>query len=128
MQIIIDNTSMTPLYEQIVDQITAMILAGEIPTASALPSVRSLSKELKISALTVKKAYDQLEREGFIETVHGKGSYVLEANQELLRNEQLMQVEAIMAQAIEKAQLFHLSKDEMQSIFDLLMGDWDVKS
>ncbi|MGX7109352.1 GntR family transcriptional regulator [Facklamia miroungae] len=128
MQIIIDNTSMTPLYEQIVDQITAMILAGEIPASSALPSVRSLSKELKISALTVKKAYDQLEREGFIETVHGKGSYVLEANQELLRNEQLMQVETIMAQAIEKAQLFHLSKEEMQSIFDLLMGDWDVKS
>ncbi|MCR8969360.1 GntR family transcriptional regulator [Facklamia sp. 7083-14-GEN3] len=128
MQIIIDNTSMTPLYEQIVQQIAAMILGGELPASSALPSVRSLSKELKISALTVKKAYDQLEREGYIETVHGKGSYVLEANQELLRNEQLMQVEAAVAQAIEKAQRFNLSKEDMQSIFDLLMGDWNVRS
>ncbi|MFQ7840037.1 MAG: GntR family transcriptional regulator, partial [Thomasclavelia spiroformis] len=72
MKIIINNSSMTPIYEQIVDQIKAMIINGELVANTVLPSVRSLSKELKISALTVKKAYDQLEQTGFTITVHGK--------------------------------------------------------
>ena len=75
MKIIINNSSMTPIYEQVVEQIKAMILSEELEEGDILPSVRSLSKELKISALTVKKAYDNLEAEGFAVTVHGKGTY-----------------------------------------------------
>ena len=83
MKIIINNSSMTPIYEQVVEQIKAMILSEELEEGDILPSVRSLSKELKISALTVKKAYDNLEAEGFAVTVHGKGTYVAGLNRAL---------------------------------------------
>ena len=76
MQIIINHSSMVPIYEQIIEQVKALILKGELKENDPLPSVRSLSKELKISALTVKKAYDNLEQEGFTVTVHGKGTYI----------------------------------------------------
>ena len=79
---------MTPIYEQVVDQIKTMIRKGELKENDQLPSVRTLSKELKISALTVKKAYDNLEEEGFVVTVHGKGTYVSANNRELLLEEQ----------------------------------------
>ena len=84
MKIIINNTSMTPIYEQIIDQIKKMIVKGELKENDSLPSVRSLSNELKISALTVKKAYDFLENEGYIQTVHGKGSYIKSINHDIL--------------------------------------------
>ena len=84
MRIIINNASQQPIYEQIVDQVKSLIIDGELQEHQILPSVRALSKELKISALTVKKAYDNLEQEGFIVTVHGKGSFVASTNQELL--------------------------------------------
>ena len=87
MKIIINNSSMVPIYEQIIEQIKAMIINGILKENDILPSVRSLSKELKISALTVKKAYDYLEEEGFTVTVHGKGTYVGAANQEMLKEE-----------------------------------------
>ena len=128
MNIIIDNSSMTPIYEQIVGQITTLIIEGDLKVNTALPSVRSLSKDLKISALTVKKAYDLLDAEGLIETVHGKGSYVNEVNQNLLRNEQLLQVEEAMELAFQKAQRFGLGKEDVEGIFNLLMGDWNVKN
>ena len=86
MKIIIQSTSMTPIYEQIVDQIKTMIQKGELKENDMLPSVRSLAKELKISALTVKKAYDHLEEEGFTITVHGKGTFVLAINQDFVNN------------------------------------------
>ena len=82
MHIIINHTSMTPIYEQIVSQIRADIINGDLSPGTALPSVRMLSRELKISALTVKKAYDYLEEEGLVHTVHGKGSFIAEANQD----------------------------------------------
>lgn len=119
---------MTPIYEQIVGQITTLIIEGDLKVNTALPSVRSLSKDLKISALTVKKAYDLLDAEGLIETVHGKGSYVNEVNQNLLRNEQLLQVEEAMELAFQKAQRFGLGKEDVEGIFNLLMGDWNVKN
>ena len=75
MKIIINNTSQQPIYDQIVEQVKSLIIGGELQEHQMLPSVRSLSKELKISALTVKKAYDRLEEEGFVTTVHGKGSF-----------------------------------------------------
>ena len=84
MKIIINTSLMIPIYEQIADQIKRLIRNGELKENDSLPSVRALSKELKISALTVKKAYDSLESEGFTVTVHGKGTYVTAANMELL--------------------------------------------
>lgn len=87
MKLIINNSSMQPIYEQIVTQIRAMIMKGTLKEDEMLPSVRVLSKELRVSALTVKKAYDALEQEGFVVTVHGKGSFVACANQELMLEE-----------------------------------------
>ena len=93
MHIIVNNTSMVPIYEQIMDQIKAAIINGELAEDTMLPSVRGLSKELKISALTVKKAYDHLEQEGFTVTVHGKGTFVAMANQEWMKEEGRKEVE-----------------------------------
>ena len=102
MHIIINNSSMVPIYEQIIDQIKSAIIRGELQPDTVLPSVRSLSKELKISALTVKKAYDNLEEEGFTVTVHGKGTYVAATNKNLMREEQLKEVEHDLEQAVMK--------------------------
>ena len=102
MHIIINNSSMVPIYEQIIDQIKSAIIRGELQPDTVLPSVRSLSKELKISALTVKKAYANLEEEGFTVTVHGKGTYVAATNKNLMREEQLKEVEHDLEQAIMK--------------------------
>ncbi len=99
-KIIINISSMVPIYEQIIDQIKTMIRKGDLKQNDQLPSVRALSKELKISVLTVKKAYDELEREGFTVTVHGKGSYVTAANTELMMEEQRKEVEQDLEQAI----------------------------
>lgn len=99
-KIIINISSLVPIYEQIIDQIKTMIRKGDLKQNDQLPSVRALSKELKISVLTVKKAYDELEREGFTVTVHGKGSYVTAANTELMMEEQRKEVEQDLEQAI----------------------------
>ena len=84
MKIIINSSSMVPIYEQIVDQVKAQIISGELKEDDNLPSVLTLSKELRISALTVKKAYDSLEQEGFTVTIHGKGTYVAAAKKEMM--------------------------------------------
>ena len=95
MKIIINNASMVPIYEQIMGQIKNMIVKGELQENDVLPSVRALSRELNISALTVKKAYDTLEEEGFTVTVHGKGTYVAAANRELMLQEQEKEIETL---------------------------------
>ena len=99
-KIIINISSLVPIYEQIIDQIKTMIRKGDLKQNDQLPSVRALSKELKISVLTVKKAYDELEREGFTVTVHGTGIYVTAANSELMMEEQRKEVEQDLEQAI----------------------------
>ena len=91
--------------------------------ADLLPSVRSLSKELKISALTVKKAYDRLEEEGFVVTVHGKGSFIAAANQELMMEERRRDVEASLETAIQKGRQYGLSDGEIRSLFELVLED-----
>ena len=96
MKIIINSSSMVPIYEQIMDQIKARITAGDLKENDILPSVRTLAKDLKISALTVKKAYDNLEQEGYTVTVHGKGTYVAAANTERMLEEQRREVESQM--------------------------------
>ena len=121
MQIIINNSLMVPIYEQIVDQVKTLIRNGELKENDNLPSVRSLSKELRISALTVKKAYDSLEAEGFTVTVHGKGTYVAATNQELLLEEQKKELEADLELAIRKGRRFGISDEDIKSLFELIL-------
>ena len=123
MHIIINNSSMVPIYEQIMDQIKTAIIKGELQPDTVLPSVRGLSKELKISALTVKKAYDNLEEEGFTVTVHGKGTYVAATNKGLMREKQLKEVENDLEQAISKGRRCGLSNEEIRNLFEMIMED-----
>ena len=121
MKIIINTSRMVPIYEQIVDQIKMLIRNGELKENDNLPSVRTLSKELKISALTVKKAYDNLESEGFTVTVHGKGTYVAATNTELLLEEQKKELEADLEQAIQKGRRCGISDEDIKSLFELIL-------
>lgn len=123
MHIIINSSLMVPIYEQIMEQIKTQIRDGSLRENDSLPSVRALSKELKISALTVKKAYDHLESEGFTVTVHGKGTYVAAANPELLLEEQKKEVEADLKLAIQKGRRYGLSTEEIRSLFELILED-----
>lgn len=123
MKIIVNNTSMVPIYEQIVDQIKKMIVNGELHEDDILPSVRSLSKDLKISALTVKKAYDNLEQEGFTITVHGKGTYVAAANKDFILEEQIKEVEADFEMAIQKGRRCGLKDEELRELFELVLEE-----
>ncbi len=123
MQIIINNSSMVPIYEQIVEQVKKGIRTGQLKENDLLPSVRSLSKDLKISALTVKKAYDVLESDGFTVTVHGKGSYVAAVNPALLLEEQKKEVETDFERAVQKGRRYGLSDKEIRSLFDLILED-----
>ena len=121
MHIIINHTSMTPIYEQIVSQIRADIINGDMAPGTALPSVRMLSRELKISALTVKKAYDDLDEEGLVHTVHGKGSFIAEANQEMLMEERRKELEHDLDKAVRKARAGGLTDQEICDLFRLIM-------
>ena len=121
MKIIINTSLMVPIYEQIVVQIKMLIRNGELKENDNLPSVRTLSKELKISALTVKKAYDNLESEGFTVTVHGKGTYVAATNTELLLEEQKKELEADLEQAIQKGRRCGISDEDIKSLFELIL-------
>ncbi|NBH82135.1 GntR family transcriptional regulator [bacterium C-53] len=123
MNIIINSSLMVPIYEQIVDQIKTMIRNGDLKENDNLPSVRSLSKDLKISALTVKKAYDSLEEEGFTVTVHGKGTYVAAANAELLLEEQKKELEADLELAVLKGRRFGISDEDIRSLFELVLEE-----
>lgn len=123
MKIIINHSSMVPIYEQIVDQIKTLIRDGELKENDNLPSVRSLAKELKISALTVKKAYDNLEAEGFTVTVHGKGTYVAAANAELLLEEQKKEVEADLEMVIQKGRRCGISDEDIRTLFEMILEE-----
>lgn len=123
MRLLINNSSMQPIYEQLVDQIKQLIVTGGLKEEEILPSVRSLSKDLRISALTVKKAYDRLEEEGFITTVHGKGSFVAPANKELLVESNRRQVEADLEQAIRKGKSCGMTNREITELFTLILED-----
>ncbi|MEE1355890.1 GntR family transcriptional regulator [Absicoccus porci] len=123
MPIIINTSLMIPIYEQIVDQIKTMIRKGELQENDALPSVRSLSRSLKISALTVKKAYDTLDHEGFTVTIHGKGTYVTVTNTELLLEDQRKELESDLEKVIQKGRRFGLSNEEIKDLLDVLLED-----
>ena len=123
MNMIINNSSMVPIYEQIVDQIKAAIVARELLPGDPLPSVRALAREQKISALTVKKAYDYLEEEGFTVTIHGKGTFVAETSQDFLKEEQKKDIEEEFEQLIDKARRCGLSDMEITDLFNMLLEE-----
>ena len=123
MNIIINHSFMVPIYEQIVDQIKTLIRKGELKENDSLPSVRTLSKTLKISALTVKKAYDALEAEGFAVTIHGKGTYIASANAELLLEEQKKEIEHDLEIAIQKGRRCGMEDSELSELFHLLLEE-----
>lgn len=114
---------MQPIYEQIISQIKAAIMQGSIKEETMLPSVRALAKELRVSALTVKKAYDALEEQGFIVTVHGKGSFVSCTNQELMLEEKRKEVEMELETAIRKGRSCGMSDEELTELFTLILEE-----
>ncbi len=123
MNIIISNSSMEPIYEQIIRQIKTMIMEKKLLGGTMLPSVRCLSKDLKISALTVKKAYDQLEEQGFIVTVHGKGSFVAEGNQNIMQEAQQKEVEEKLEDAIRTGRSCGMKKEEIRDLFEMILEE-----
>ena len=120
MLILIDNKSGVPIYDQIFTQIKGHILSGALKTEEALPSIRGLAKDLRISVITTKRAYDELERAGFIYTVPGKGSFVAAKNEALLREEHLKQIEEHMNATRELTLGAHLSREEVLQMWDLI--------
>ena len=120
MYIIITNNSDYPIYAQIKDQIKTMILNGELKEGDALPSMRLLSKELRISIITTKRAYEELEREGYIESYTGKGSFVKGINRERVKETVLYEIEALFDEILEKAELAGISMAELEQIMHTL--------
>ena len=120
MNFIISNNSETPIYEQIKKEIKRAIGSLELKNTDPLPSVRNLAKDLRISVLTVKKAYDELEKEGYIKTVQGKGSYVIERNKELAKEEQIKKIEEHINEIIKTSKQVGISKKEVLELFEYL--------
>ena len=121
MNIIISNSSNCPIYEQIKEQIKSKIVSNELKTGEVLPSIRSLAKDLRISVITTKNAYEELEREGYVETIPGKGTYIANKNRELIREEQ--KIENLLDTAVSIAKISHISKQDMQNILTILYGE-----
>ena len=120
MNIIISNSSAQPIYEQISAQIKSKIISGELKEGDALPSMRLLAKELRISVITTKRAYEELERAGFIVSVTGKGSFVSMRNPELIREEHLKKIENLMREIAELAPACGLSLEELREMLELV--------
>ncbi|MCX6568179.1 MAG: GntR family transcriptional regulator [Candidatus Aminicenantes bacterium] len=125
MKIIISNSSPDPIYEQVTRQIKAQIINGELREGESLPSIRRLAQDLQISVITTKRAYEELEKEGFIDTVEGKGSFVAMQNKELLREKKMKLVEEKMAGAVEQARLLGITRAELEEMLALLYGEKD---
>ena len=120
MNIIISNSSQDPIYKQIVTQIKTTIMKEELSAGDALPSIRILAKELQISVITTKRAYEELERDGLIETVPGKGSYVSGQNKELIREKRLSAIEEKLTEIVLESKLLNLSIEELQGMLILI--------
>ena len=124
MNIVISNKDDRPIYEQITSQMKNMILSGKLEEGSQLPSIRVLAKDLRISVITTKRAYEDLERDGFIITVAGKGSYVAENNSAVLKEEKMKQLEENVRRLIEEAYNSGISKEEVKEIFDICLEEY----
>ena len=125
MRIIISNSSPDPIYEQITRQIKSQIISGELKEGEALPSIRRLAMDLQISVITTKRAYEELEKEGFVDTVEGKGSFVAMQNKELLREKKMKIVEDKLAEAVAEARLLGITRAELEEMLSLLYGEKD---
>lgn len=123
MTILIDNKSGLPIYDQIYSQIKAQIISGGLQTDEALPSIRNLAKDLRISVITTRRAYDELEQEGFIYTIPGKGCFVAQKNLQLLREENLKKIESHMQSIFQLSQTCGLTLDEAVEMLRLM---WEV--
>ncbi|GAA0119700.1 GntR family transcriptional regulator [Clostridium perfringens] len=120
MNIVVSNTSGVPIYEQIAKAIKNEILSGDLKENSALPSIRSLASELRVSVITTKRAYEELERDGFIYTLPGKGSYVAEQNKELLMEEKLREIEEKLGEAIDIANSIGINFEDLVGMLKTL--------
>lgn len=125
MDIIITNSSGEPIYQQIYSQIKNMIMNGTLKEGDALPSMRTLAQQMRISIITTKRAYEELEHDGFIESYTGKGSFVKAQNTELFREQNLRETENLIAQACEKAKMCGIGLDELQEILKIIYGEED---
>lgn len=123
MDIIITNNSETPIYEQIKSQIKSFILTGHLKEGDALPSMRLLAKELRISIITTKRAYEELEREGYIESYTGKGSFVKSINREIIKEQSVYEIEALFDEILNKAEIANITYEELTEIFKLLHAE-----
>lgn len=123
MNIIISNSNGKPIYEQITSQLKGMIMNGTLKPGDPLPSMRLLAKELRISVITTKRAYEELERDGFITTVVGKGSFVREADREFVKEEQLKEVENHLQAAVDTARQFGMEEAELIDILKMLFEE-----
>ena len=124
MELIISNSNPSPIYEQIASQIKAAIMDGSLAPGEQLPSIRGLANSLRVSVITTKRAYTDLEAQGFIETVQGRGSFVASGSEEMLREERLREVESQLMAALDSAQLAGVSLPELHETLDLLaQGD-----
>lgn len=121
MKLIISNVSGVPIYEQIKQQVKAAILSGELKEEEALPSLRTLAKDLKISVLTVTRAYTELEQEGFVKNVQGRGCFVLGSGSELMKEQLICKVENSLTEAIKAAKIANLSNEELHHLLDILL-------
>ncbi|MDF2868709.1 MAG: transcriptional regulator, GntR family [Anaerocolumna sp.] len=125
MDIIISNSSNVPIYDQICKSIKDMIISGKLESGEALPSIRSLAKDLRISVITTKRAYDELEREGYIDTIPGKGCFVATRGVELLREENLMRIEEHMQEVARLAVSINLTNEDLMEMFRTLLSEAD---
>ena len=120
MNIIISNSGERPIYEQITNQIKALVMSGQLKEGDALPSMRTLARELRISVITTKRAYEELERDGFITTVVGKGSFVRAADTRLVREEKLKQIEELLTRAISVARASAIGRQEIEEMIEII--------
>ncbi len=123
MKIIISNASSEPIYEQIGRQIKAQIISGDLGEGDGLPSIRKLAHELHISVITTKRAYEELEKEGFIDTVGGKGTFVAIQNKEMLREKKMKSIEDMMTEMVTTAEKFGITYAELQEMLHILFED-----
>ena len=123
MNIIISNSSSIPIYEQIKTAIKQAIFSNELKEEDVLPSVRSMANDLKISLLTVKRAYDELEEEGYIKTVQGKGSFVAPKNLELIKEEKLREIQELIERIYDISKISNITEDEIKELFKIIFNE-----
>lgn len=126
MEIILSNSSPKPIYEQIVSQIKEMIMTGELKAGDSMPSMRKLAKELHVSVITTQRAYDDLQKDGFIVTVPAKGTFVSAQNQDFIREENRRRIEQLLTDAVDLARENGIERKELKTIVDVLYQEEDV--